>query len=499
LILLLAGTTWGKRVDKVNKILSVVPIDGSGMFYGNIRQTFIEMQPYVFTRRLIPRSQAQSLYGKWERWNNVPEEFNNFDGNEESDTTQYNDWSLYPIKKMMVEEVRYFDKWANDFMIMLNGVMMFPVKRDGDLIGTFPLSALTGRSEYPIAKGDYEPKPNFAYSTSIPAKTKFDQAVLDEMFRAIILKTQKSFMPPMASKGKSLSKKIFYPGNITTDVDPEKIKEIGENKGVTQAEYNVVSFIKGIIDEKTVSPVMEGQPLEGRQTATEIIELKKQAMMKAGLALYGWISFKKRLTMLRIYNIIKNWTDPIDVRMSMVEGQLKEMPQYRSLSIDTSFEDGTAGQRMVRFQEEVPPDSAPAAEEALFKSIKGKNVKINYLDPKILKTVDYTWYCSVEPTEKETGMLRAAKFEEFMAKALALAEYGKQANVDYLGDRLAIVNQESPDKVWAQTPQANPLVTDPNNPQGGQGVGGAPAGAMQNRLPKPSQSRQQGSQSPALK
>jgi len=486
------GTTWSKRVNEVYKTLSVNPIDGSGVFYGNIREPFLEKQPYIIIRRLIPRTQAQAIYGKWERWENVPEEFATATNNESSDSTQYNDWTLYPLKKMMVEEVRYFDKWANDFMVMLNGVMMFPVRMDDGILGTFPLSGLLGRSDYPLSKGDYEGKPNFAYSTSIPAKTKFDQAILDEMFRAIILKTQKSFMPPMASKGKNLSKKIFNPGNISTDVDPEKIKEIGENKGVTQSEYNVVSFLKGIIDEKTVSPVMEGQLLEGRQTATEIIELKKQAMMKAGLALYGWIAFKKRLTMLRIYNIMKNWTDPIDVKMGVIDGQIKELPQYRSLSVDTSFEDGTSGQRVVRFQDEVPPDYAVAAEEELTKQIKGKEVRINVIDPAMLKTVDYTWYCTVEPTEKETGMLRAAKFEEFMAKALALGEYGKQANVDYLGDRLAIVNQESPEKVWAQEQQANPM---PMQEGTGQGVGGAPAGRMQNALPKPSQSRQLGIQS----
>jgi len=93
---------------------------------------------------------------------------------DDSDAIDYRKWTLENLEKNMVEVIRYQDKWSNEFMIFINGVMMLPVG--------FPLTAVSPSGEYFLAKGSSHPISwFFAYSKSLGSKSKVDQAVLDEL------------------------------------------------------------------------------------------------------------------------------------------------------------------------------------------------------------------------------------------------------------------------------------------------------------------------------
>jgi hypothetical protein len=449
---------WKEGVDKVYKYCSASLINNLNVYLGNIREFDLEKQPYVAVRKLLTRAEAQSKYGKWGRWENVPRKVTKIAGDSE-DGLSYNRWSLEPLEDGMVEEVKYYNKWSNDFMILLNGVPMFPVKRSKKgVLGTFPLSSLLGVCEYPLAKGDIEPISQFfAYSKSIPAKTKVDQQIFDEMLKAIILKTRKSYQPPMANNtGKTLSKKIFYPGTIHNGVNPDKLQEIGNNIGVTPSEYNATEFIKRIIDSKSVSPVLEGQSVTGQQTAREIIESKQQSMLKLGITILGVINLEKRLAKLRLYNILKYWTEPIDKRVETTKEGVEAMVNvYRTESIDSEFEDGRTGEKIVDFREgPFPTGEQILAEEEILEAVRGRPVSKVYLDPQELRAIDYRWSIEINPTEKNTSSLKLAQFDEYIQKLLAMfVPLGKMPNIDYLAERQAILQGEDPRKIWpAQAP-----------------------------------------------
>ena len=464
---------WETRLDRVVGQINTQMLNGSNVYLGNIREPILEKQPYIAVRRHVPRSTIQGIYGGWERWKYVPQYLYEMSGTLEQDI-DYQGWTLEEFKGNYVEEVRYFNPWTNSFQIFLNGVMMLPVLGSKESPNCFPLSALLGDSSYPLAQGSFEKRTDFAYSPSVPSKTKCDQAVMDEMMRAIVLKTQKSFMPPLANRGKALSKKVFFPGTITDDVNPEHISEIGRNEGVTQSEFNTFQFLKQIVDEKTVSPVMEGQAMPGKQTAREIVELKQQSMMKAGRIIVGWASFRKKLVYLRIANILKNWTEQEDVKLIPVEGAegaegaVKSLPQYKTVTIKTSV-DGRDGRRIIKFTNQVPTDEQTFAEEDILSELSsGENVRVNYVNPDVIKSLKMTYLVNLEPTQKETGMLRAAKFEELIQKSIAIfAPFGKMPNMDYAGDQMALLNGESPEKFWQQTPNPMQLQQAQMQPQQG--------------------------------
>lgn len=449
---------WEERLDKVYKYCNANLINGLNVYPGNVREFFLELQPYVAIRRIITRSEAEALYGNWARFENVPLSIRG-EIQTNTDSMEFNNWALEPLEEKTVEEIKYYNKWENSFMILLNGVPMFPVKRDNKgRLGTFPLSALTGLCEYPLAKGDIEPISRFFfYSKSIPAKTAVDQAIFDEMMRSMILKTRMSYNPPMANMtGQAISNKIFQPATIHTGINAEKLKPIFDQSGVTQSEFNAIQFIKSIIDEKSVSPIFQGQSEQGQQTAREIIELKQQSMQKMGLTIFGVMNFEKQLCKLRLYNILKYWTEVKDSRLEHTKTNIKKIVnQYQTVTIDTDFEEGQKGQRVVEFTEDELPESQQImAEEELVSLLKGRKIRKNYINPVELKNMDLHWYITITPTEKDSGALKVAQFEEFIKTTMAIfAPLGKVPNLDYLGERYTVLHGENPDKIWPQMQQ----------------------------------------------
>lgn len=439
---------WKKRIDRIQKECSAQLLCGLNVYWGNVREPNIKKQPYVGVRRVYTRREAESIYGEWERWKNVPLQLTDTIGGD-TDSVAYNDWTLEAFQDGMVEELRYFNKWTNDFMLMINGVMMFPVKEDG----TIPLTVLNGDCEYPLGHGILEPIPNLIWGKSIPSKSKVDQAIFDEMLKAIVLKTRKSYNPPLANMtGQTISKRVLWAGHIEDDIDAEKLQPILENVGVTSSEFNAIQFIKSIIDQKSVSPIMEGQNQAGSQTAREIVEQKQQSMMKMGLSILGVLMLEKQLTKLRIRNIIQNWTEPMEKDLDA-----KKSAIYRTVTVDTSFEDGSEGKRIIDITEDIPDDSQVYAEEELIKMTTGRNVRKNYLNPKLLKAMDFYWFINIVPVEKSSNALRTAQFEESVLKAIQIfAPLGKMPNLDYVGTKWAINMNEDPAKFWQKQQPAMP-------------------------------------------
>jgi len=352
---------------------------------------------------------------------------------------------------------------------------MFPVREDG----TFPLSGINGSQNYPIAKAVAEPIPNFAYGKSIPAKTKVDQAIFDEMLKNLVIKTRKSNDPPMANNsGQTLSKRVLWAGNIEDDLDADRLKPIGDNPGVTQAEFNAMQFIQSIVDSKSVSPLMSGQSQQGNQTAREVLEQKKQSMINIGLSILGVTSLERQLAKLRLYNILKNWTEPID---KDTKGDV-----FRSFTIETSFEDGSEGTRQVIMTEEMPDEVQVYAEEQLEKMVKGKNVRKNYINPKLLRSFDFKWHIEINPTPKESNELRTAQFEESIQKIFQMfVPLGIMPNMDYVKTRWASNLHEDPDRLWAQQ-QMPQMPQQMPQPQGQQGQTQLSNQLTPNELPRPS-------------
>lgn len=429
---------WKEEKDLYSEIQTNL-ISGLNLYAGNIRDFYIQSQPYMFVRELKTWEECKQIYGKWKRWEYVPARVNKLT-TYSVDGVSFNDWSLEETKEGFVEVIKYYDKPNNVFQVFLNGVMMLPVD--------FPLEALLGVNDYPIRKFSCFPiSRHFFYSKGLAAKLKFDQGIMDEFYKMAIIKTQKSYKPSLANNGTThLTEKIFMPGMITEDINPDDIKEIGENNGVTAAEFNMLQYVKGVIDNKSVDPVFEGQSSEGSQTATESMLLQKQSTKKLGLPIYGLTNFIEEMAWLRLYNLIHFWTKAIDTKVDKVKGALKEV--YRRIEMEDDFEDGTKGTRVIQFTEKPRESEQILADEKLLKKRYRKQTRIYEINPKELRNMKIHWEIEVTATPSDSDALDRAQFEESMIKGLQV--FQQKMNMGYWAEQWAIKNKLDPEKAFIQ-------------------------------------------------
>lgn len=435
---------WSERTRKRMPRPERNIISGLNVFMGDITQFEMRKQPYAFTRDIKPYGWCAEIFGSWERFKNVSMDAGDAFGVEVNPL--YSPRRRDFPKKGAVEIIRYQNRFSNEYQILLNGVAMLPIG--------FPLSAVSPSGEYTLEKQVLEPiSEHFAYGKSIPSLTKTIQAIFDEFLKLMVLKTQKSFLPPIANlTGRVLSSRIFMPGKITLGIDPSQLPVLGkeQTEGVTQSEFQMYRELKERIDANTVNPVFAGQNPTGRQTATQILEVQKQAQLVMGNIVFSASLLEKKLGTLRLYNVVEHWLDPVDTTVDQVRGKLKN--KYRVINTEKNLEGRGIGQSVVEVAEaeNIPDAFGIFKEEQRLTKETGKPVRKIYIrnDAELAKLL---WQISVVPMEKKSSNLQKLLFEDMMRSA---ERFSPDLNIPYLEERFATTWGENPSKLFRRQPGA---------------------------------------------
>ena len=443
------------------KILSLLSV-----YLGDMRQYFIENQPYIFTVEVINYSEAEKIYGNkvngkdiWERWQYVSKdkkEFSGTIGNEMVD----NVWRLTSdIEKNKVEVIKYQDKPNQEFQIILNGVVMLPMGYP------FPW----GHREYSIVQQNLEPiRFDFAMGKSFIFKNKNLVALLDEMMRLAVLKTQKSFMPPsINTSGRIVSKRIFMPGQITMGLQPGQILPLSEQQaqGVTTSEFNMIQEVIANVDRNTASQTFTGQREAGaKPTATQILELQRQARIMMGILILAATLLEKKLTMKRIMILLDKWFSPLDTVLDEARNALKD--RYRIVSRARGVRDQGQGVRMTVMAKEAPTSEEIKEKENQMEETFGKPFEIVVLNPNEIQSARLTWMVNVVPKEKKSSESSKMLFSAMMLDAMNL---GLRLDPDFIEQTFAEVWEYDPNKLFVKEGEKEPLIA----PEGATERGGA--------------------------
>ena len=334
-----------KKVKEVFRGCKRTVIPGIFVYLGNVKEYMIEAQPFLYSAEVIPWDTAKAIYGSWMRWEFVPKKIERLNLDTEQEGSYGTNYSVTnSIPEGWVEVIKYQDKWNDEYQVFLNGTMMLPAE--------FPMPWESG--EYSIVKGNLEPiSAIFAYCKSIPAKSKVDQQVYDEMYRLSILKTQKSFLPPIANYSTNiLNKTAFLPGKVHNDLQKGDIEVVGGNPdmyALKNTELQMMQFIKTVIDEKSVDPQTQGRTPAGDPTAEEIRTIQQQAKINLGLIILGFMSLQKKLTMLRIQVGLENWTKRIGTKLDLVTDTA--VNKYETFNLETDIDNEGIGDKVLEFTE----------------------------------------------------------------------------------------------------------------------------------------------------
>lgn len=428
-------------------------IPGPQVYKGSMTIRDLNEQPFIFTREVKSYEYAKSLYGHIPRFKMVPRQMQPVEGGQQDDILGIN-WRLEPISDETCEILKYSDRFNKEYQIIINGVMLLPMSYG------LPWSY----DGYNLTQGRLEPiSPFFSESKSVPAKTKLDQEILDEMYRLAVLKTQKSFMPPIANfTNNILSRSMFLPGKVNNNLVKGDIEVLGGDPSqysMKPSEFEMIKMVKQFIDEKSVDPVLQGQNPGGDPTATQINTVTQQAKQRLGVLIYGFIQFHQNLDTLRLYTVLDNYTKETGTKANELKTGIEN--KYRTITINKDLGAKGMGVKKIQFTEKHDsPASLYDQQEGIERDDSGKPTSINppktpmrimQISPKMLGSIKYSWYAQTTPTERDTSVSSRIEFEDHIMKAMQL--FGPQSiNLDYAQQQWAIKNKIKFDSFFVKKP-----------------------------------------------
>jgi hypothetical protein len=455
---------WDGALEMVFEGPSRTLLHGPNVYLGDITEYFMERQPFVFAAFQQDYNIAKTKYGKFENWQYVKAGAIPSGTTDEHKTIYDNKWRLNEVKQNHVEIILYQDKPNDEFQILINGMPMLPIG--------FPLSAVSPMGEYNIVKQVLKPKhAKFAYGTAFVASGSIKEisALIDEMLKLFVLKTRKSIsVPYVNTSGRVISKRVLSPGRISMGFSADSLQPIGtEGQGVTANEYNILKELQDRIDKSTISNQFAGQQGKSGTTATEVLELQRQAKLTLGLTIAACVLMEKKLGYLRLWNIIENWFNPIDTKVVTVNDVRKSINSYRKTVRQTNVDGAGMGERqIIPFDamdesgnmdlSKMPSPDVVRQMEFDEEAQRGVPVQKIFLSPQGLKVARIRWYLVINPKEKEGTAFFKVLFREQLSDMLLLMQLGSVPNRDGLEEEFSRVWGKSRNKLFAAPSQMSP-------------------------------------------
>ena len=420
-------------------------IDMLGVYLGDMRQFELMKQPYLFTRQVVSYEQAKAMFGEWDAWKYVKPGNKSYS---EDDSVPYRDYRVEDLESDQVEIIKYQDWWNDEYQIMINGVMMLPV--DFWLPWEFEQEGISNTKAPNLTKIVFEPiSAFFPYGKSMMQKVRVDGEILDEMLRMLIHKTRQSIKPPTTNRtGKVLSPRIYDPGSMWEAIDGSKLTKLIDHNGVSQSEFAMYQEIKNNISAKTVSPTFQGQQSQTGTTATEILEMQRQARVSLGLTLFSIQWLEERVGWLRLQNILQNWLQPIDFEVDEVRKTI--VNKFRTFNVDNVQVNGRNGSHRIELT-----DGAPNHQQRLdysFKlrdeEVKKGNKKTTIISLPIMNMLKYRFQARCNAQERPSDNVNKVLFQEEMNQALTF--FGPSVNQDFYKKKFAQIWGNDPDEMFTQ-------------------------------------------------
>ena len=435
------GLTWTQRVKKLYSRPSRNIISNLSVFVGDLTIYDANKQPFIFTLEIEDYGVSESKFRNWERWKYVPKTFTapSFIG-EAGEQVTSKAWNLLNTDGNVCVIVRYQDPWSNEYALWVNGVLMTPVGLPLDYINGFP--------GYNLANQHLEPiNAKFAIGNSLMRRLKTQVGLLDEMQRMGVLKTQKSYAPPVLNlSGRVVSRRIFAPAQIVSGLPQGSLVPLmeGQNEGITASEIEMVNMIKEDININSVSPLFQAQSRGGTNTATEVIELQRQAKMMMGLVVLACSLLEWKLSWLRLFNVLTHSFEPEGETLDTETNEIRK--KFKVYTREVPLQGKGIGNRMVvPTDQPLPSPQEIRDKENMLESKTGKPVKIVVVNAAAVKSSKNIWQITIKPKEKTTSELSKLMFK---AELDALVPFGPMINLDYLADKFARVWEEDGSKLF---------------------------------------------------
>lgn len=467
---------WETSFEKIYEGPERTLLYGPNVYLGDITQFSMDDQPFVFTVETKTYDYAKTYFGQWKNWKYVkpgmPPSPVSLAGGTSGRTIFDGKWRVSTLQEDQVEIIRYQDPTRDEFQIIINGIMMLPVG--------FPLSAVSPGGKINIVKQVLYPiNPQFAYGKGFCSSGDVYELskILDEFLRLFVLKTRKSITPPYVNNsGRVISKRTLSPGNITNGVPASALQPIGqESQGVTAGEYQFYKELLTRIEQSTVSPIFQGQFGKSDTTATEVLEVQRQAKAALGIIIAAQMMLEMKLTYARIPIIVANFfKSELDV---LDEQTKKYKKQYKQVTREVSIANIGKGVRKVIPTDTLPSPAAVRLLEIIDEQEYGYPSQRIYLSPKQLQKIYVLWKVIVVSKEKDSSAYEKLVFRETLADVVQLMNLGAIPNIQGIQGEFAKINRVDLDKFFTAPQAAIPTPNISQLPENARSGGASPPNA----------------------
>lgn len=321
------------------------------VFIQDFYQRDIQKQGWVVRRRVRPYSVAQTLY----------RQFPDFDYVKPGVQVIYNDangqqfYESYDMTQRQdeVEEVLYWNKSLDLFLIAVNGVLLTdpnnPNPREDKL--------------YPFASFGYEflrPAGDCFYWKSLAFKTMPDDKIVNTLYPMIIDGSYLAIMPPMVNVGgEIIESDVIVPGRVTTFSSPEAdLKPLAVQSENLKAGFDALQKVETDINEDAFNPMQQGDMPEGggNMPAYNMSKLEANAKILLGPFLDMVGRYVKQMGRLRIGDIKQHMTLP---ELTLIEGSANAELVYKTFVMNS----GKTRKKTKKIQFSLDMPNEPITEE----------------------------------------------------------------------------------------------------------------------------------------
>lgn len=449
-------------------------LQGVQMYLGdiNIPDYRFEDQPYLCKYVRMSYDEGKTLFSNFDHWQYVkPGGYNDANG---PSTLLYRRNSLTENEI----ELWYYMSYPDDeLQIVINGIpMLKPGHSYNKEYGDFGGYHITMVSLKPLS-GD------FAYGKPLTASAKTLQALENETTRNLIRKFRQALEPPLGIKGsKIFSRDIWNPGTMTQGIGKDNFERLIDHSGVTRSEMAMFDLIEKKINE--FIGTSQADPLQNKTgvTATELMLAQKQAIKMLGLSVLAVMRLKQRLALLRVKNVLTNYTKPIGQQVDPITQKLKDV--YTSFTLDdVQLASGKTGKRVIQLTDELPNEEQNKQmfeEQFRDQQTKGENYEYKFLSAPMVRDMELYFYVNVSSHPKESSELEKTMLTDKINQGMMISQItGRPMAAGKLIDSF--------EKAWkdrglfeAQAPQG--AMSQPGQPGQGPAVPG-----MQNMGEQPPQ------------
>lgn len=466
---------------------------GKNVFLSSIRERDIQRQTEVAIWEEMSFPKAESIYGSWDRWEYIEETKGKKCASQietiiATDKDMSN-WATEDYWNLMSPDdevgiLHVYNSIKKTYQIFINGIMMLPIG--------YSMYEVSPSGLIPVAKGDAEVIPWYAYAKGVPANTLVDTKMYDMVWNWVTQKMLQGVKPTMANNtGHTIASNLLYSGRLINGLRAGWLTPVlpDESRNITNSDTAFIELVKGVISDKSIDDAFSGQPV-GVNTATEFLERKKNTTLKLFSLIEWWKDVERQLARLRIASIFSKWTTPeeqyyfkdiVEIKdgIETITGKEKTPSKkrvHRTELVKTKMrQTGQEGYKDIRFMpnDEMPweeeIDDMAKEEDRLTKEYK-KPTRITYLNSESLSRLfDWKWFIDVRSAREDDSHLDLMVYID--AKTRISQLFPDSLNRDYTLQKIANIQNEDFEKSYnSQKAPAQQAVDSMSSLKGGQAV-----------------------------